>query len=128
MYATLPKNEVTFNFHEVGSQTGIVYDGQFTVKCILSISDKHVLELEKTRLMADYANPSNGLAGIAITLSTLHAKIIDSPQWWKDLSNGYSMLDEDVIMKLYDKCVEVENKWKESLREMGAKSEPKANP
>jgi len=116
LYESLPKNESVFDFEAKGETTGETYKGQFTVMCVLNMSGRHALELEKTRLMADYANPSRGLAGIAISLATVRAKIIDAPAWWKNSDEGSLIIDENVVLTLYDKCNEVEAKWRKSLK------------
>lgn len=115
MYDSLPKNEKTFDLNVKGSTTGVKYSGQFTVVCVLDIAGKHQLEMEKTRLMADYANPSNGLLGLAVSLATLRAKIISYPDWWRNSEEGALLKDENVILALYDKCIEMEKKWREEL-------------
>lgn len=116
MYNVLPKNEQSFDIDMVGETTNLQYKGTFTAKCVLNIAGKHSLELEKTRLMADYANPSAGLAGIAIALATIRAKIVDGPAWWKDSDMGSTIMDENVIFKMYDECNRVEASWRESLK------------
>jgi hypothetical protein len=116
MYEALPKNEKTFDLEIIGEDTNIKYSGQFTVKCVLNMSGKHSLALEKTRLMADYANPSRDLAGIAISLATIRAKIISAPAWWKNNDNGALIMDENVIMAIYDKCEEMEVQWRAELK------------
>lgn len=117
MYNSLPKNEMTVEFDYDGADTGLSYSGDFTVKCALTIQDKHVVALEKTRLMADSANPTSDLAGIALTLAEVRARIIDAPTWWtEDTDRGAALLDENILLRLYDKCMECENKWRESIR------------
>lgn len=115
MYASLPKREKTISLDIVGDETGLQYTGEFTIRCILNMASKHALELEKTRLMADYANPSRGLAGISISLATIKAKIIKAPEWWYELGEGAEILDENVIVDLYDKSVLAEAEWRKSI-------------
>lgn len=116
MYSSLPKNEKTFYFTHEGSDTGFKYEGNFTVKCVLSIGDKRYMEMEKTRLMADYGNPSQGLAAYAMFLSNINARIIKAPQWWTDSHNGLDILDEDAIFAIYDEMMKIENDWKDSIK------------
>ena len=116
MYDNLPKNERSFDLDVTGDTTGISYKGTFTVKCVLNMTGRHALELEKTRLMADYANPSTGLAGIAIALSSIRAKIVVGPAWWKDSDKGSTIIDENVVMALYDECNKAETAWRDSLK------------
>jgi hypothetical protein len=119
MYDNLPKNQKSFDIDLVGDTTGLEYKGTFTVKCALSISEKHKMELERTRLSSDYANPTNGLSGIAIAMSSLSVRIIEAPAWWKNTNNGSDILDENVIFEIFDKSLEMERLWRESLKKQG---------
>jgi hypothetical protein len=122
MYASLPKREKTFTLEIVGEESGILYKGEFTVRSILSMSGKHSLELEKTRMMADFANPSRGLAGISISLATIRVKLIKAPDWWYELGDGADILDENVIIELYDRTVLIENEWRNSVAKQAEES------
>jgi len=116
MYDILPPNEKSFDFSEIGNTTGLKYEGRFKCKCVLDIAGKHALELEKTRLMADFANPTGGLEGIALTIATIRAKLVDWPAWWEETNRGLAVRDENVIMELYDSVVEEEIKWRAALK------------
>lgn len=119
MYEALPENDRTFHVDMKGEDTGINYNGTFTSRCILDMGGKHSEELEKTRLMADYANPSNGLYGIAVTLSKLRARITEAPEWWKQSDGGSTIRDENVILHLFDEVVRLEQEWREELKDQG---------
>jgi hypothetical protein len=123
MYEALPKNEKSFDVDLVGDTTGIQYKGTFTARCVLNISSRHSLELEKTRLMADYANPSAGLAGIAIALSNIRARIVEGPAWWKDSNAGADIIDENVLFHLYSECNRVESLWRKELKKNGEEAQ-----
>ena len=123
MYESLPKNERSFDIDLVGETTMAKYKGQFTVTCILDIAGRHEQELEKTRLMADYANPSKGLYGIATALAALRTKIISSPDWWKNTQEGAKIQDEEVIFFLYEKCNEMERLWRSDLKQASKQAE-----
>lgn len=116
MYENLPKNQKTFDIDMVGKTTGHHYKGQFTVKCVLDMAGIHQLELEKTRLRADYANPSQGLVGISVTLATIRAKAISTPDWWVNSDFGSKIIDQDVILAIFDKCEQAEIDWKKSIK------------
>jgi hypothetical protein len=116
MYDSLPKNEKTFDIDVVGDTTGVKYQGQFTVQCILDMAGRHTLELEKTRLMADYANPSRGLFGIATSLATIRTKTVTAPAWWINNEDGAAIKDENLVFAVYDKCNEMEKQWREELK------------
>ena len=122
MYDHLPKNQKTFTIDAIGEDTFVQYKGEFTVKCILNMSGKHALELEKTRLMADYANPSSGLRGIAVSLATVRAKIVKAPDWWKELNAASDLLDENIIIDIFEQCIKAETEWRDKVKEMADKS------
>lgn len=120
---------MTVVFDETGADTGLPYKGDFTVKCALTIQGKHAVALEKTRLMADTANPSGDLAGIALTLSEVRARIISAPEWWTESDNGASLLDENILLRIFDKCMNCENAWHRLIKssaEEAKKAEEKA--
>lgn len=112
----LPSKEKTFTFEHTGETTGKKYDGQFTVLCVLNVGQKHAMALEKTRLMGNYANPTDDLAGFAVILANLRAKIVSAPEWWNQSNGGAVIDDEDTLVVLYRKITEAEIEWKETLK------------
>lgn len=129
MYGALPKNERTFSISVDGDTSGEKFEGQFTAKCVLNMSEKHIKELEKTRLMADYANPSGSLAGIAEILSTLRVKLVKWPDWWANTDFGNKILDENIVITIYDEVQKLEQEWRKEVREKNSpdKEAPKGN-
>ena len=93
MYGSLPKIERSFDLDYIGKTTGLAYKGVFTVKCLLNIGQKHAVELEKSRLIADQRNPTNGLLNIAVALAELRGRIVEAPSWWKDSKSATDFFD-----------------------------------
>lgn len=122
----LPSNQQVFDF-EFTSELGKKYEGTFTVLSVLDIRTKHRLELEKTRLLGNYANPTDELAGIAIVLATLRTRIVDGPEWWKQSDGGYNITDFDTLTHLYDKVLGVEIEWRKKLKEKAEKLQTDQN-
>lgn len=120
----LPKKETSFDF-QYESETGEKYEGLFTVLSVLDMRNKHLLELEKTRLIGDHVNPTNELAGIAILLANLRVRIIDGPEWWKQSDGGYNITDSTVLTKLYDQVMKAEIDWRAKLKERATKVQEK---
>ena len=120
-----PKTEKTFNF-DYTTAFGNRYEGSFTVKCLLTIGEKHRLELEKTRLLGNHPNPTDELVGIAVILSNLRHRIVDAPNWWAQSRGGETIKEEEVLAELYSKTQDAEIEWR---RELIEKSQPqKADP
>jgi hypothetical protein len=116
----LPSNQDVFDFNFT-SEVGKKYEGRFTVLCVLDMRTKHRLELEKTRLLGNYPNPTDQLAGIAVMLSTLRLRITDAPEWWKQSDGGNDISDFDALNALYDKVLNVEVEWRTKLKEKAKK-------
>ena len=123
----LPKAESVFEF-DFTSELGKRYEGTFTALATLDIGQKHRLELEKTRLLGNNLNPTDGLTGIAVILATLRVKIVDGPEWWKQSNGGYSIKDEDALVTLFDKVQALEGEWREKLKEMVKKAQTPETP
>ena len=120
----LPSKEKTFDFQHTGETTGKEYAGRFTVLCVLNVGQKHALSLEKTRLLGNYQNPTDDLAGLAIILANLRAKVVEAPEWWKQSQGGALIEDEDALVVLYRKIQEAEFEWKEELKKKTQKQDP----
>lgn len=119
-----PPTQKTFHF-DYTSAFNNRYEGEFTVKCLLSIGEKHRLELEKTRLLGNMPNPTDELIGIAVILSSLRNKIVDSPSWWAQSRGGDSIQEEDVLAELFAKVQDAETEWR---RELIAKTQKTQDP
>ena len=119
----LPLNEHSFDFNETGNVTGTKYDGQFTVLCILSMGQKHALQVERTRLLADAVAPTDELSGMAIILANLRHRIVDAPNWWQQSNGGSTIQDENVLVALYHKVMEAEGVWRQKLKEKAEKAD-----
>jgi hypothetical protein len=116
MYKSLPNNIKTIHIDVEGETTGIRYEGSFGVKCALSIRDKQAVEVSKSRLTEDMANPSNSLYAMAAMISILRAKIMDFPEWWKEVNYGSDLLDDNVLIELFEKCEQASEDWRKSLK------------
>ncbi len=112
----LPSTQTVIDF-DFTSDLGKKYDGQFTVLCLLNMRQKHLLELEKTRLLGNYTNPTDELAGIAIILANLRHRIVDGPTWWQQSDGGYNIPDVDALTVLYNKVLGAETEWRNKLKE-----------
>ncbi len=123
----LPSTKTIIDF-DFTSELGKKYDGQFTVLCLLNMRQKHLLELEKTRLLGNYGSPTDELAGIAIILANLRHRIVDGPTWWQQSDGGYNLTDIDVLTSLYNKVLAAETEWRTNLKEKTKKLQEAAAP
>ena len=113
---SLPKNESAFDFEHIGEITGKKYEGQFSVKCMLSIADKRYLEIEKSRLTADLMNPTGNLSALGTVIANLRVRIIDAPDWYNQVIMSLDILDEELIFELYSECLKKSEEWHTSIK------------
>ncbi len=114
----LPKNEATFSVDSEGDTTYKRYEGLFTVRCVLTMGQKHAMELEKSRLLGSYANPTGELEGLAIIFANLRAKIVDAPEWWKQSAGGSTITDENVLVDVFNLINKAEKEWRQKVKDL----------
>jgi hypothetical protein len=123
----LPKNEKSFNFSKEGEVTGFKYEGQFTVKCALSLGDKRLIEIEKSRLSVDLMNPTGNLDAISRVVANLRVRIINGPEWFNQQVNILSILDEEIVYEVYSECLKASEEWIRDLKKQSDKGEDLGN-
>jgi hypothetical protein len=123
----LPKNEKTFMFDKVGEVTGFQYQGQFTVKCALSLADKRLIEIEKSRLSMDLQNPTGNLDAISRLIANLRVRVISGPEWFNQQVQSMSILDEDVVFEVYSQCLKASEEWMKELKQTSTKGDSSGN-
>jgi len=116
----LPKNEKSFSFRHEGELTGKVYEGEFKTKCVLSLADKRLLEVEKSSLTLDLNNPSGNLSAIGDVVANLRVRIVDSPDWFRQLITSLEVLDDELFFEIYAKCLEKSDEWLSELKKDSA--------
>jgi hypothetical protein len=114
----LPVNEKTFLISTVGQFSQKKYEGQFTFKCKLTMVEKYRLEMEKSRMMADIKGPTDGLENIVAILATIKTRVIKSPEWWTQSNFGLDMIDDNVVLDVYEKCLQSEIDWEKEVAEL----------
>jgi len=124
----LPNNEATFDVDVKGDTTQQEYKGQFTCRCVLTMGQKHAMELEKSRLLGSFANPTDDLIGIAIIFSNLRQKLVDGPEWWKQSVGGTTIKDENVLVEIHDKIQKAENEWRQKVKDLANPPKTPADP
>jgi len=119
----LPKNEKSFFFSKEGEVTSHKYEGQFSVKCVLSLADKRLLEIEQSRLSMDLQNPTPNLIAISRVIANLRVRVITAPDWFDQFIGNLDILDENIMFEIYGECLNKSKEWQDELKK---KAEPQA--
>ncbi len=114
MYDVSP---VSFMVDVIGDVTGHKWEGNFQAKPVLTHSE----QLLRDQIMRDLlgVNPKDA-SPRAVSQSGIIAEIrvrcTVTPSWWKDANNGLSLYDENILAVIFDKCLEIDQKWKDDIR------------
>lgn len=119
---------VAFEFDDVGELTQSRYAGTFEVKPVLSWADK----IRADRICRDLLgeNPPNEESAIyqrAFISGQLAVRVLKAPEWWTGKGNGSLMVDENIPVSVYSRCVDAEDKVRQSFKAgaAGARAEIK---
>jgi hypothetical protein len=126
----LPIQETTFTFSEVSEETGLKYEGDFTVKTRLSIKEKMDLQKTKLRLIGDTSLVNDSYAALenmAQVVATFRARILKAPTWFNQSDYGQNLEDTNIFYKLYKAVEDSEKQWNEKLKKMADSSKETAD-
>jgi len=124
---TLPDIISTVHLDCIGETTKSRWTGTFTVKCVLSHSERFA----KTRMFAalmpakiDLAEEGDKLS--AEVLAQLSVRVASGPAWWDATGAGQLMTDLDPLVELLRLCQQAAEEWSKKLDETAAFEENKA--
>lgn len=105
-----------FTFHSVGAVTKNVYFGDFGVKTVLSRYDQFLADQKRREILGQ--NPKDALEGLfqeAFMLGQLYVRIVKSPPFWANSNFGLLLPDHNIILELFQKSLELEQKTHDLL-------------
>lgn len=113
--------EHTFNIHVQGDRTFDIWDGQFTVKTMLSHAD----QMRQDSLRREFLGPNAQFATDraitqADTFADLAVRITKAPDWWASNRGGLDLKDDNVVTKIHEAALKAEKDKTDELRKKGA--------
>lgn len=120
----LPKNEKSFFFSKEGEVTMHKYEGQFSVKCVLTAADKRLLEIEQSRLTTDLKNPTGNLVALSRVVANLRVRVLKGPDWFNQMIDDLETLDDNILFDIWSECLNASKEWHDELK---AKADPMGN-
>ena len=99
----------SFSVDVEGSMTKNTYKGVFKVRPLLSHRDKLRRDEIKRQLVGGTPD-GTGVAALRIAeiFSKIWAHLVEAPSWWKDAGNGLDLIDEEPVVAVIDKIVDIE--------------------
>jgi len=111
----LPKNDHSFTFSEKGERTRKTYEGQFTVKCLLSMEEIRQAGIKLDLLNGGSRTLPGGVALLNRAFAELSVRIIKAPSWWTDSNEGRELFDTNVVLEVFNKAIDAERVWDERI-------------
>ena len=111
----LPSMEYRFEINIQGEESKVNYMGSFLYKRP-SIGQKTLIEQMKSRLNGGLPNGIN--EDIALNneaMAYLRFTLVEYPDFWKDSQFGFSLMDENVLLEIYNKVVLFEAEWRKKV-------------
>ena len=68
-----------------------------------------------SRYSSDLANPTQSLIAYSNILAELKVRIVDSPLWWKSTANGENLMDENVLVDVFNAMSDGVINWMDQL-------------
>jgi len=119
-------NTFSFSISERGETTGQMFNWSFTAKRMLSIRDRITKDSIRRQLIGDNAqNAETTTVMRAEVLALLQVSITESPKAWKDSNGGLELFDDNIVVALYEKVVEEQNKAVEEASAAGQEAKDK---
>ncbi len=107
----LPSLEHEFEVDVVGSTTRASYKGAFTYRKP-NLKAKALAERKRVELDGPSGSDMDlGVQKLNYMVAYLMYTIIEAPTWWRESDNGYSLLDFNVVEKVFNECDKFETDW-----------------
>lgn len=119
----LPKNESIVKLSIIGDSTQKLYDGAFTIKCILNNYESVQVALRTDRYNEGSESVGTQTRLFNRAIAELELRIIDSPDWWKSSDSGRLLFDQNVVFELFTSSLEAQKEWKDGLNKAAEESE-----
>jgi hypothetical protein len=124
----MAKVDTTFSFSiaERGEVTGETFNWSFTSKRMLSIRDRITRDGIRRQLIGE--RPQDAEANTVMRaemLAFLQVSLTETPKAWKEAGNGLDLFDDNIVLLVYEKTVEGQNKAIEEAEKAGDEAKEK---
>jgi len=102
-------------FHTVGEITQKLYTGKYTVKPLLTFKERSLVDSYRRNFMGnpvDENSVNQMVQNLAVMISQIKYRVIKKEPWMENLED---LVDENVILELFEKTMNVEKEYRDSL-------------
>jgi len=116
----------SFSIAERGEVTGETFNWSFTSKRMLSIRDRITRDGIRRQLIGE--RPQDAEANTVMRaemLAFLQVSLMETPKAWKEAGNSLDLFDDNIVLLVYEKTVEGQNKAIEEAEKSGDEAKEK---
>lgn len=115
----------TITIDAVGDTTGEKYTGSFTVRLFLTPRQK--LEISKIRnsIAPGITDSRTSDWQRAEVMAQLMVRVEKAPKWWENSDGGADLVDENVVVDVFNAIVDAEAKARAKIKEAGETAKSK---
>jgi hypothetical protein len=110
----LPNMEHDFDLQIVGEETGINWVGKFKYKRP-TLTERSLIHVMAARLNGDLRTVDPDITTFNEAVAHLRWTLKEFPDWWRDADYGGMLYDGNVVIEIYNKCIEFEASWREKV-------------
>lgn len=110
----LPNMDHRFQIQAVGAESGINWVGDFLYRRP-NLQERGMIEVMRTRLNGDLVTLDPDIASFHEAIAHLRFTLKEYPDWWKDSNFGAALHDANVVIEVYNKCIDFEANWKKKI-------------
>lgn len=99
---------VSFTIDIIGDFTGEKWVGQFEVKPRLSYRDQLKEDQIRRELLGkDSEHAGEDARNYSRLFSGLSVRLVKTPKWWVEYNNGLDLTDQNLIVEIYTKTMDI---------------------
>ena len=115
MMKKLPSNTGSFNILDLeGIVTKHKYSGNFVSKVPNLRIQANIAKFRGVLNGGDDAGLDLGTQNLHHMIAYLKHVLVEFPKWWEESDYGYELYDINVIEKIYEEALKLENDWVET--------------
>lgn len=109
---SLPNMEFTFNVQVTGDETKIPWVGDFTYRRP-NLKERAMIDVMWKKMNGDLSTLDADTYAYNEAIAYLRFTLKEFPDWWKEADYGGNLYDANVVLAIYAKALEFEQKWRE---------------
>ena len=111
---TLPAMEHKFSIQVKGEESGINWVGDFNYRRP-NLQERAMVDVMRARLNGDLRTLDPDVMAFNEALAHLRFTVKDYPEWWAESDFGGKLYDANVVLEVYNKCIEFEGEWRKKV-------------